>query len=192
MKPFNTQRPLLKRASKALQTMALTLVVAPGMLALSANNASAGWGGGYRACAKTPIVDVSDLTMTEGAVALGLDTLASILPESVAELLDSSENITLFAPTDEAFANIPQDIAAAIVGDEAVLTTVLAYHVTPKKVDPRRIFYIRKLDTLADQDLFASRNRSEPKINQSNVSCEGYRTANGLVWVIDSVLLPQF
>lgn len=183
---------LVKGAGKALKTVALTLIIAPGLLAMSVNKVSAGWGGGYYSCAKTPIVDVSDLTMTEGAEALGLDILASIIPDSVAELLDTSENITLFAPTDEAFESIPTDIAAAIIGDEAILTTVLAYHVTPKKVDPRRVLYIRKLNTLAEQKLFASRTRNEPMVNQSNVSCEGYRTANGLVWVIDSVLLPQF
>jgi uncharacterized surface protein with fasciclin (FAS1) repeats len=110
----------------------------------------------------------------------------------VANLLDTSEDITVFAPTNEAFANTPPDLLSLIAGDEGVLTTILAYHVVPKKVDPRKVRYIRKYDTLAGQTLFASRDRKSPMVNQSQVDCQGYKTANGLVWVIDSVFLPQF
>jgi uncharacterized surface protein with fasciclin (FAS1) repeats len=164
----------------------------PAMLLLSATTANAGWRGGYFACAKTDIVDVRPATITEGAVALGLTTLAGVLPVDVANLLDSSEDITVFAPTNEAFANIPSDLLTLIASDEGILTAVLSYHVVPKSVDPRKVRYIRKYDTLAGQTLFASRDRRSPMVNQSEVDCQGYRTANGLVWVIDSVLLPQF
>ncbi|MES9969594.1 MAG: fasciclin domain-containing protein [Candidatus Thiodiazotropha sp.] len=162
------------------------------MLLLSTTAANAGWRGGYFKCAKTEIVDVRPATITEGAVTLGLSTLAAVLPADVANLLDSSEGITVFAPTDAAFGNIPGDLLTLIASDEDILTAILSYHVVPKEVDPRRVRYIRKYDTLAGQTLFASRDRKGPMINQSEVECQGYRTANGLVWVIDSVLLPQF
>ena len=175
---------------KLLRFTALGLLFAPPLLLMPAKEAPAAWGS--KACLKTKTADVSHLTITEGAEALGLNVLVSVMPEAVAELLDSSENITVFAPTDEAFGNIPEEILTPIVSDETLLTTVLAYHVSPKKVDPRRAFWVRKIDTLAEQKLFASRNRGEPMVNNSNVHCQGYKTANGLVWVIDSVLLPQF
>ena len=192
MKSSNTQTRLVKRTIKKFQTIALMLLVTPALLVLSTSNAIAGWNSGYYACKKTEIADVSDLTITEGAEALGLNVLVSVIPPDVAELLDSSENITVFAPTDEAFGNIPTDILSAIAVNDEVLTTVLAYHVSPKLVDPRKVLYIRKVGTLAEQNLFVNRARNAPKVNQSNVECQGYRTANGLVWVIDSVLLPQF
>lgn len=162
------------------------------LVSLASASAHAGWGGGFFACKKTPIADVTDLTITEGAVALGLNTLASVLPPDIAELLDSSEDITVFAPTDEAFANIPGPILAEIAGDEDILATVLSYHVTPYKIDPRKTRYIREVKTLAGQTLFVSRDRKGFDVNQSDIECQGYRTKNGLVWVIDSVLLPQF
>lgn len=192
MKSSNTQTHLVKRKIKKLQTIALLLLVTPALLVLSTSYAIAGWSSGFYACKKTQIADVSDLTITEGAEALGLNVLASVIPPDVAELLDSSEDITVFAPTDEAFGNIPPDILNAIAANEELLTTVLAYHVSPKLVDPRKVLYVRKVGTLAEQKLFVNRTRTGPMVNQSNVECQGYRTANGLVWVIDSVLLPQF
>jgi uncharacterized surface protein with fasciclin (FAS1) repeats len=170
----------------------ITTLLLPAVLLLSVTSANAGWRGGYFSCAKTEIIDVRPATITEGAVALGLTTLAGVLPVDVANLLDSSENITVFAPTNEAFANIPSDLLTLIATDENILTGVLSYHVVPKKVDPRKVLYIRKYETLAGQTLFASRDRKSSMVNQSEVDCQGYRTANGLVWVIDSVLLPQF
>ena len=192
MKFHTIQAASAKPFSRSRRSLAMALLVASFLLTAPFSDVSAAWGGGYKACLKTKIADVSHLTITEGAEALGLSVLVSVLPDAVADLLDSSEGITVFAPTDEAFGNIPGDILSAIAADEAVLTKVLAYHVSPKKVDPRRAWRIRKVDTLAEQTLFVSRSRAQPTINQSKAECQGYRTANGLVWVIDSVLLPQF
>jgi hypothetical protein len=61
-------------------------------------------------CSGVKIADVTELTITQGAVALELNTLASVLPNGIADLLDSSENITVFAPTDDAFAKLPADM----------------------------------------------------------------------------------
>jgi uncharacterized surface protein with fasciclin (FAS1) repeats len=158
----------------------------------ASTSANAGWKGGYHVCEDTHITDVSDLSITEGAAVLELTTLASVLPPDIAELLDSSEDITVFAPTDEAFAKIPEAVLNAIASDETILKTVLSYHVSPQRVDPRKIYHPRKVDTLAGQDLFLSVSMDGPKVNQSNIDCQGYRTRNGLVWLIDSVLLPQF
>ncbi len=180
------------RSTKTQLLRAVTATLLPLFLLGLADPADANWRGGHLTCAKTKIADASHLTITEGAAILGLNVLASVLPAEVAELLDTSEGITLFAPTDEAFGNVPADILDAIASDEEVLTTVLAYHISPNEVDPRRAFFIRKADTLAGQPVFLNRSRSGPMVNQSEVECQGYRTANGMVWLIDSVLLPQF
>jgi uncharacterized surface protein with fasciclin (FAS1) repeats len=192
MKINNSQTNVVTDNADNRWLLYIATLLLPAMLLLSATSASAGWRGGYFSCAKTDIIDVRPATITEGAVSLGLTTLASVLPMDVATLLDTSEDITVFAPTNEAFANIPPDLLTLIASDEGILTTVLAYHVVPKTVDPRKVRYVRKYDTLAGQTLFASRDRTSPMVNQSQVDCQGYKTANGLVWVIDSVFLPQF
>jgi uncharacterized surface protein with fasciclin (FAS1) repeats len=192
MKSINSKENVMTetRNSNALMLGISALIMA--LFLLTTTSANAGWRSGYFKCAKTDIIDVRPATITEGAVTLGLTTLASVLPMDVAELLDSSEDITVFAPTNEAFGNIPGELLTLIASDEDILTTVLAYHVVPKKVDPRKVGYVRKYDTLAGQTLFASRDRTGPMVNQSEVECQGYRTANGLVWVVNSVFLPQF
>ncbi|MES9991938.1 MAG: fasciclin domain-containing protein [Candidatus Thiodiazotropha sp.] len=192
MKANNTDTIVVSNVQKKKMLLPIVTLLIPAMLFLFTTSANAGWRGGYFKCAKTDIIDVRPATITEGAVSLGLSTLAAVLPMDVAELLDTSEGITVFAPTDEAFGNIPGDLLTLIASDEDILTTILAYHVVPKEVDPRRVRYIRKYDTLAGQTLFANLSRSGPMVNQSEVDCQGYRTANGLVWVVDSVFLPQF
>ncbi|MBW9259894.1 MAG: fasciclin domain-containing protein [Candidatus Thiodiazotropha sp. (ex. Lucinisca nassula)] len=192
MKSTNAQAHTLSGTSTKQIPLSIISLLIMLMFLLATTSANAGWRSGYFKCAKTDIIDVRPATITEGAVSLGLTTLASVLPMDVADLLDSSEDITVFAPTNEAFAAIPGDLLTLIASDEDILTTVLAYHVVPNKVDPRRVRYIRKYDTLAGQTLFASRDRTGPMVNQSEVECQGYRTANGLVWVVNSVFLPQF
>ena len=73
-----------------------------------------------------------------------------------------------------------------------VLTAVLTYHVTPGEVDPRRVFIPRQVSTLQGQTVFFNRSKDGPQVNQSNIACQGVQTTNGLVWIIDSVLQPQF
>jgi len=46
--------------------------------------------------------------------------------------------------------------------------------------------------TVLGQDVFVSRGYSNPTVNQSEIQCQGVRTVNGTVWLIDSVLLPQY
>ena len=72
------------------------------------------------------------------------------------------------------------------------LTDVLLYHVVAGHFDPRRVFYVRSVDSLLMQDLFVKNGRKNPSINNSEIGCTGVQTDNGLVWIIDSVLLPQF
>ena len=170
----------------AIRIFSLSLLV---FLATIASSAQAA-GMGFFACKKTPVIDVKQLTITEAAGELGLSGLASLISPEVATLLDTSKHITVFAPDNDAIDALLDSITP---NSNEVVDNVLAYHVVPRKIDPRKVRYIRKVETLLGQDLFISRSKGGPNINQSNViDCQGYRTANGLVWVIDSVLLPQF
>ena len=143
-------------------------------------------------CSDTPIQNVSSLTITEGATALGLTTLASVLPADIANLLDTSENITVFAPSNEAFANIEPHALNFIVNSPGLLADVLTYHVVGVPVDPRQTLLVQPWQTLGGQSVFTHRDGDQYMVNGSNVNCQGYQTKNGLVWVIDSVMLPQF
>lgn len=170
--------------------------------------------GKYNSCRRTELIDVrgnSDIdgilgdgadgkvTIGEVAVANPLGNLGILVtaiqaadPSILAAVTDPNARLTVFAPVDSAFEAIPTALLNEILADQALLTDILLYHVVAGKFDPRRVFYIRAVDSLLDQKLFVKRKRRNPTINQSAIDCTGVRTDNGLVWLIDSVLLPQF
>ena len=170
-----------------------------GVLALSANTAQATGGSNYVRCLKTPP------TLYNGTIAAAacdpalkdvLGTLCvavGLANPLIADALSNPDaNLTVFAPTNKAFAAVPFLDTLLLPANQALLDNVLLYHVVGKPVDPRRSAIIRKVDTLLDgQSLFFSYDKN-PKINQSNTSCEAVHTDNGTVWVIDSVLQPQY
>jgi uncharacterized surface protein with fasciclin (FAS1) repeats len=163
-------------------------------------------------CRRAALIDVrgnADLdsngdgkvTIAEVAVANPLGNLdelvAAVLaadPAVLEALSDPDQVLTVFAPENDAFLAIPEPIRDLLEtpGAQPILTDTLLLHVVAGKFDPRKIWYIRSVESLLGQDLFFKRGRSNPTVNQSNVDCTGVRTDNGYVWFIDSVLQIQY
>lgn len=147
----------------------------------------------FAECRKTQAVDFPG-TIVDAAIATpALSTLTNlVVAADLVGPLSAPGHLTVFAPTNDAFAKIPAAVLGAIGGDPAVLTAVLTYHVVPGRVDPR-LPVTKERRTLQGQTLFAGYDRGTgPAINQSVADCTAVRTSNGTVWLIDSVLLPQF
>jgi uncharacterized surface protein with fasciclin (FAS1) repeats len=144
-------------------------------------------------CLSTNIVQF-DGTVVDAALATPeLSTLVdAVVAAGLVDALNDADNITVYAPTNDAFGAIPGDIADAILGDIDLLTAVLTYHVSPGKTDPRRHVEALRRPTLQGQYVFYHRTGMEPHVNGAAVSCQGVNTSNGFVWIIDSVLLPVF
>lgn len=145
------------------------------------------------ACLTTDVVQF-DGTVVDAALATPeLSTLVdAVVAAGLVDDLNDAENITVYAPTNDAFAAIPGDIADAILGDIDLLTAVLTYHVSPGKTDPRRYVEALRRPTLQGQYVFYHRTGMQPHVNGAAVSCQGVNTSNGFVWILDSVLLPVF
>lgn len=149
---------------------------------------------GYLGCLRTPALQVQG-TIVDAAVATpSLSTLVVALQKAgLVETLQGPGPFTVYAPTNEAFGKLPGVILDPILADQELLTAVLTYHVsTGEHLDPRRTLIPREVSTLNGQTVFFNRGSDAPQINQSNVSCQFVSTSNGEVWLIDSVLLPQF
>jgi uncharacterized surface protein with fasciclin (FAS1) repeats len=144
-------------------------------------------------CVNTPITTF-DGNIVDAAVATPeLSTLVdAILAAGLGDALATAENITVYAPTNDAFAKIPADITAAILADTDVLTSVLLYHVSPGAQDPRSFVPAVRRDTLLGQSVYFFRYGGWARVNNAPVNCAGIQTDNGLVWLIESVLFPQF
>jgi len=146
---------------------------------------------GYASCVSEPIAQF-DGTVVDAALATPeLSTLVDVVVAAgLADALNDAENITVYAPTNDAFAAIPGEILGAIAGDEALLTSVLLYHVTEGTNDPRAFIPPARRNTLLGQKVYYSYSDAAPRVNNAAVSCSGVKVSNGIVWVIDSVLIP--
>jgi len=99
---------------------------------------------------------------------------------------------TVFAPTNEAFAKIPPALLNYLLANPDELGSVLAYHVVPGARDLRFQFKTRDLKTVQGQEVYAEREANRLSVNNSLVTGKVIHTDNGVIYVIDSVLLPQY
>ncbi len=147
----------------------------------------------YLKCSQTSLTSFPG-TIVEAAVATpALSTLVTLVQAAgLVDALSGKGPLTVYAPTNDAFAKVPAPLVDLLVSNPALLTSVLTYHVTPGTADPRRAYLPTSAKTLQGQSVFFSTSKTGPQVNQSGVACKGVKTTNGTVWVIDSVLLPQF
>ncbi|MFN3886718.1 MAG: fasciclin domain-containing protein [Aquabacterium sp.] len=147
----------------------------------------------YLQCRHTTLVDFPG-TIVDAAVATPeLSTLVNLVQAAnLVGPLSGKGPLTVFAPTNDAFAKVPAPLLGLIGSDVNLLTSVLTYHVTAGAVDPRRSLLPSQVGTLQGQSVFLVYDTNGASVNQSVAACKGVKTTNGTVWIIDSVLLPQF
>ena len=130
--------------------------------------------------------------IVDTAVAAGsFKTLATALKAAgLIETLKGPGPFTVFAPTDEAFAKIPKADLDALIADKAKLTKVLTYHVVAGKVMAADVMKIKEAKTVEGR-MVKIDTSSGVKINGATVVKADVGASNGVIHVIDSVLLPQ-
>jgi uncharacterized surface protein with fasciclin (FAS1) repeats len=130
--------------------------------------------------------------IVDTAVAAGnFKTLASALQAAgLIETLKGKGPFTVFAPTDEAFAKIPKADLDALIADKAKLTKVLTYHVVAGKVMASDVVKLKDAKTVEGQMVKIDASNGV-MINKSKVVKADIQTSNGVIHVIDTVLMPQ-
>ncbi|WP_372351036.1 fasciclin domain-containing protein [Streptomyces sp. KL116D] len=121
-----------------------------------------------------------------------LSTLVTAVKKAgLVDTLNNAENITVFAPTNDAFAKIPKADLDKVLNDKAQLTKILTYHVVGQKLAPKDLEN-GSFETLEKSKLTTSGSGESYKVNDSaNVVCGNVRTANANVYIIDTVLMPK-
>jgi uncharacterized surface protein with fasciclin (FAS1) repeats len=118
-------------------------------------------------------------------------TLATALQAAgLVETLKGKGPFTVFAPTDEAFAKIPKADLDALVADKAKLTKVLTYHVVAGKVMAADVVKLKEAKTVEGQMVKIDTSNGV-KIDNARVVKADVEASNGVIHVIDSVLLPR-
>jgi uncharacterized surface protein with fasciclin (FAS1) repeats len=119
-----------------------------------------------------------------------LATLVTAVTEAdLVDTLNSAEDITVFAPVDDAFAAIPEADLEAVMADEEMLTGILTYHVVGERLAPEDL--AGEHTTLQGDTLEVTGSGEEFTVNGSaNVVCGNVQTANATVYIVDTVLMP--
>ena len=142
--------------------------------------------GGYGKKAGKDIVDT--------AVSAGqFNTLAAAL--EAADLVDTLKGdgpFTVFAPTDEAFAKLPEGTVENLLKPENrdQLVAILTYHVVAGKVDAAKVVTLSEATTVNGADISIKVDGNAVRIDNANVIKTDIRASNGLIHVIDTVILP--
>jgi uncharacterized surface protein with fasciclin (FAS1) repeats len=133
----------------------------------------------------------SDIVETALA-ANNFSTLATALGAAgLIETLKGEGPFTVFAPTDAAFAKVPQQTLEDLLQPEnkKKLAAILTYHVVPGKVTSHEVIAMNSATTLQGQKLNISK-QDGVKINEAKVIVTDVEATNGVIHIIDSVLMP--
>jgi uncharacterized surface protein with fasciclin (FAS1) repeats len=138
-----------------------------------------------RAAAKGDIVDT--------AVAAGnFKTLAAALQAAgLIETLKGPGPFTVFAPTDAAFAKLPAGAVDALLKDKAKLTSVLTYHVVAGRVTAAEVMKMKSATTVQGGSLAIAATGGGVTVDGVRVIKTDIQTSNGVIHVIDAVLMPK-
>lgn len=100
-----------------------------------------------------------------------------------------SKAITVFAPTDEAFAKLPQETLQALLNDKEALSSILLYHVSGTKLAAKKVLKLNEIKTLQGQTILTTKKQDGLYLNDSKVVATDIKASNGIIHVVDSVLI---
>ena len=142
---------------------------------------------GAQATGSAPSKDIVDTAVEAGS----FKTLAVALQAAdLISTLKSEGPFTVFAPTDAAFAKIPKADLDALLSDKRALTEVLTYHVISGKVMAADVVKLTQAKTVEGSPVKIKVVDGKVMINNANVSATDIAASNGVIHVIDTVIMP--
>jgi uncharacterized surface protein with fasciclin (FAS1) repeats len=131
-------------------------------------------------------------TIVDIAVADGrFDTLVTAVTEAgLVETLSGEGPFTVLAPTDDAFDALPEGLLDTVLADQELLTSILTYHVLDGAVPAADVVTLDSATTLQGEDIAIVVDGDTVTINGATVIITDIEASNGIIHVIDAVLLP--
>ena len=189
--------PPTKKTTANITKRALAAVMAATVFAGTPTMAGENASGANASKASAPAIDnplrvhgtIVDVAVSNPA----FSTLVTAL--TAADLVTTLQGpgpFTVFAPTNDAFAKVPPAVLNLLLSDTKALTNVLLYHVIGGRRDLSKALQTRDIKTVQGQEVYAEREGNILFVNNSKVIGRPIVTDNGVIYVIDSVLLPQY
>ena len=137
--------------------------------------------------------DKAGKDIVDTAVGAGKFTtlVTAVKAAGLVETLKGDGPFTVFAPTDEAFAKIPKAKLEALLKDKHALAAVLTYHVVPGKVMAADVVKLDSATTAQGKAVKISAADGKVKVNGATVVKADIACTNGVIHVIDTVLMPR-
>ena len=134
--------------------------------------------------------NVKNIVETAQAAGSFKTLLAAAEAAGLVGTLTGKGPFTVFAPTDEAFAKLPKGTVESLLKDKAKLTAILTYHVVPGKVMSKDVVKLQKAKTVQGQEVKIGAKKGV-KVDNANVIKTDIEATNGVIHVIDTVILPK-
>lgn len=140
-----------------------------------------------------PTAPAATADIVDTAVAAGnFTTLAKALEEAgLVQTLKGEGPFTVFAPTDEAFAALPAGTLDSLLANKDELTKVLTYHVVAGRVTSDQVATMTEATTVEGSSLMVRVENGQVRINDATVVTADVQATNGVIHVIDRVLIPE-
>jgi uncharacterized surface protein with fasciclin (FAS1) repeats len=116
--------------------------------------------------------------------------LTAVEAAGLVETLQGDGPFTVFAPTDEAFAALPEGMLDSLLTDTEALSQVLLYHVVEGEVMASDVVELESAPTVQGEDIAITVEGDSVKVNEANVVSTDVVASNGVIHVIDRVILP--
>jgi uncharacterized surface protein with fasciclin (FAS1) repeats len=184
-----------------MKKMTLAVVALGGLIAFGGGNvteAHCGNCGAHdatKASATKAAVDMKaeQANIVETAVAAGsFNTLvAAVKAAGLVEVLAGEGPYTVFAPTDEAFAKLPEGTVESLLKDKEALAAILTYHVVAGEVTAKDVVKLKSAESVNGADLTIKTNKDKVFVDNAQVVQADILCSNGVIHVIDEVMLPK-
>ncbi len=135
-----------------------------------------------------PSADIVDTAVKAGKFKT---LVAAAKAAGLVDTLKSKGPLTVFAPTDEAFDKLPDGTVAALLKDKAKLAAILTYHVVPGELPAKKVVGMSWLKTAQGQSIQVRAGDDGVFVDNARVVKADIPTSNGVIHVIDSVILPR-
>jgi uncharacterized surface protein with fasciclin (FAS1) repeats len=138
---------------------------------------------------------MADIVDTAVAAGSFKTLVIAVKAAGLIDTLKSKGPFTVFAPNDDAFAKLPRGTVEGLLKDIPKLKAILTYHVVPGKVMAADVVKLKTAKTVQGQDVKIDASKwhlhKNVKINDANVIKADIATDNGVIHVIDKVILPK-
>jgi uncharacterized surface protein with fasciclin (FAS1) repeats len=134
--------------------------------------------------------ELADIVETAQAAGEFTILLTAVEAAGLVDTLKGEGPFTVFAPTDEAFAALPEGTLEALLADTDTLTQILLYHVVAGQVTVDQVVELESAETVEGSTVTIRVEDGKVFINDAEVITTDILTSNGVIHVIDAVILP--